>query len=134
MEREVLEQIHSERQLLVKKREALLKSFNNAATGGKQKRLSSLFIRICQTNQFLKSLEQIASSKPELAAGKRRYAVSSLFLHESFKKLTADRDEEFFFITGNEIDGVFVLDQWAEFAHQKRNLIGVTADTKIGRA
>jgi hypothetical protein len=130
MEREVLEQIQSERQLLLKKREALLKSFTNAATGGKQKRMSSLFIRICQTNQFLKSLDQIASSKPELAAGKRRYAVSSLFLHESFKKLTADRDEEFFFITGNEIDGVFVLDQWAEFAHQKRSVVGVIADTR----
>ena len=55
---------------------------------------------------------------------------SSLFLHESFKKLTADRDEQFFFITGNEIDGVFVLDQWAEFEHQKRNLVGVTGDMR----
>jgi len=36
----------------------------------------------------------------------------------------------FFFITGNEIDGAFVLDQWAEFAHQKRSIVGVTADTR----
>ena len=130
MDREVLEQIQTERQVLVKKREALLKSFSMAATSGKQKRLSALFVRICQTNQFLKSLEQIANSKPEITSGKRRYAVSSLFLHESFKKLTADRDEEFFFITGNEISGVFVLDQWAEFAHQTRSVVGVTADTR----
>src|ERR1039457_2298005 len=34
------------------------------------------------------------------------------------------------FITGNEVSGVFVLDQWAEFAHQKRNMVGVTADTR----
>ena len=53
-----------------------------------------------------------------------------MFLHESFKKLTTDQDEEFFFITGNEIDGVFVLDQWAEFAHQKRSMMGVTGDTR----
>ena len=25
---------------------------------------------------------------------------------------------------------MFVLDQWAEFAHQKRNMVGVTADTR----
>jgi hypothetical protein len=78
----------------------------------------------------LKSLDQIDSKKDGEADGRRRYAVSSLFLHESFKKLTADQDEEFFFITGNEIDGAFVLDQWAEFAHQKRSLVGVTADTR----
>jgi len=130
MEREVIEQVRGEQQALRKKREALLKSFNNAVVRGKQKYMSNLFIRIYQTNQFLKTLEQISSGKLEVAPGKRRYAVSSLFLHESFKKLTADRDEEFFFITGNEIDGVFVLDQWAEFAHQKRSMVGVTADTR----
>ena len=59
-----------------------------------------------------------------------RYAVSSLFLHESFKKLTADPDEQFFFVTGTEVNGVMVLDQWAEFAHQKRSMVGVTADTR----
>ena len=56
--------------------------------------------------------------------------VSSLFLYESFKKLTADQDEQFFFVTGTELDGALVLDQWAEFAHQKRSMVGVTADTR----
>jgi hypothetical protein len=51
-------------------------------------------------------------------------------LHESFRKLTADQDEQFFFITGSEVEGVLVLDQWAEFAHQKRTMMGVTADTR----
>ncbi len=92
--------------------------------------MSELFIKICQTNEFLRSLEQIDGKQTEVIPGRRRYAVSSLFLHESFTKLTADQDEEFFFITGNEIDGVFVLDQWAEFAHQKRSIVGVTADTR----
>jgi len=130
MEREVLEQVRTEKQRLMKKRETLLEAFHKTATTGRPKRLSELFIKICQTNDFLKSLDHIDSNKKELVAGHRRYAISSLFLHESFTKLTADRDEEFFFITGNEIDGVFVLDQWAEFAHQKRTMVGVTADTR----
>jgi len=56
--------------------------------------------------------------------------VSSLFPHESFCKLTADRDEQFFFVTGSEVDGVLVLDQMAEFAHQKRSLLGVTGEPR----
>ncbi|MBI3411853.1 MAG: hypothetical protein HY040_26270 [Planctomycetes bacterium] len=130
MDREVIDQVRTERQRLIKKRESLLGSFSKAAVTGRSKRLSELFVKICQTNEFLKSLNQIGSKEKELVSGHRRYAVSSLFLHESFTKLTVDRDEEFFFITGNEIDGVFVLDQWAEFSHQKRSLVGVTADTR----
>jgi hypothetical protein len=89
-----------------------------------------LFTEIHKTNDFLESLERI---EQEWATPKnlyRRYAVSSLFLHESFKKLTSDQDEQFFFITGSEVEGVLVLDQWAEFAHQKRSMRGVTADTR----
>ncbi len=130
MSQEVLDRLQVERRRLLKKRETLLDSFAKVATAGKPRRLSELFIKICQTNEFLKSLDQIASKNGGAVSGRHRYAVSSLFLHESFKKLTADRDEEFFFITGNEIDGVFVLDQWAEFAHQKRSVMGVTADTR----
>src|SRR5258708_5033661 len=126
MNREVLNQVQEEKGRLLKKRETLLDAFSKTAVTGKQKRLSELFIKICQTNEFLRSLEQIDSKKDGATTGHRRYAVSSLFLHESFKKLTADQDEEFFFITGNEIDGAFVLDQWAEFAHQKRSIVGVT--------
>jgi hypothetical protein len=130
MDKEVLDQVQVERARLLKKRETLLDAFTKAADTGKQKRLSELFIRICQTNEFLKSLGQIDSKKGATASGRRRYTVSSLFLYESFKKLTADKDEEFFFITGNVINDTFVLDQWAEFAHQKRSMVGVTADTR----
>jgi len=130
MEKTIRSNLQIERQRLLKKREVLLEAFTLAANNGKEKRLSELFLKIRQTNEFLKSLEQIGSGSQDSPSGRRRYAVSSLFLHESFKKLTADRDEEFFFITGNEIDGVFVLDQWAEFAHQKRSMLGVTADTR----
>ena len=130
MEKEVLEQVQTERKRLIKKRETLLDTFTKAAVSGKPKRLSEIFIKICQTNEFLKSLDQIDRKKADTTPARRRYAVSSLFLHESFKKLTPGPEEEFFFITGNEVGGVFVLDQWAEFAHQKRSIVGVTADTR----
>ena len=130
MESDILSNVQTERQRLTKKREMLLANFSKAAAANKQKRLSDLYIRIRQTNDFLKSLEDIERANSPAPLGKRRYAVSSLFLHESFKKLTADQDEQFFFITGSEVEGVLVLDQWAEFAHQKRNFVGVTADSK----
>jgi len=130
MEQEIIDTVTAERQRLLKKRETLLEAFGKTALNGRPKRLSDLFIKICQTNEFLKSLNQIDCKKKALAPMRHRYAVSSLFLHESFTKLTADQDEEFFFITGNEVDNVFVLDQWAEFAHQKRSMVGVTADTR----
>ena len=51
-----------------------------------------------------------------------------MFLYDSFRKLTADQDEQFFFVTGSEVEGVHVLDQWAEFAHERRSRVGVVAD------
>ena len=132
MKNQILDQLESERQVLLKKRAALLEQFAAAAASGKQKRLSALFIKIRQTNDFLDSLDVIKneSSPPRHLSGRRRYAVSSLFLHESFRKLTADQDEQFFFITGNEVESVLVLDQWAEFAHQKRSMVGVTGEPR----
>jgi hypothetical protein len=121
--------IETERQRLLRKREASLAAFAKAASKGKQKPLGPLYIKIRQTNEFLKALEQIESGAKS-TSGLRRYAVSSLFLHESFKKLTADEAEQFFFVTGSEIDGVLVLDQWAEFAHQKRSFGGVVAEPR----
>ncbi len=130
MQQELIEQVQTERQRLMKKREALLETFTKTAVTGKPKRLSELYIKICQTNDFLKSLAQIGSKANPASSGRRRFAVSSMFLHESFKKLTPGPDEEFFFVTGNEVDGVLVLDQYAEFAHEKKTVVGVTADTR----
>ncbi|HXS95076.1 MAG TPA: hypothetical protein VN736_10755 [Candidatus Limnocylindrales bacterium] len=129
MQSYVLANIDQEREKLRKKRDRLIVNFAKAAEAGKQKRLSELFLSIRQANDFLESLEQIAKHVPE---GKpaRRYTVSSLFLQESFKKLTASADEEFVFITGSEIDGVLVLDQWAEFAHEKKSPLAVTGDVR----
>jgi hypothetical protein len=117
--------LEEKRKFLTDKREKLIGRFNAAARNRKSTMRLSTEIR--QTNDFLESLERIAAENTN-PDGPRRYAVSSLFLHESFKKLTADQDEQFFFITGAEIDGVHVLDQWAEFAHQRRSRMGVVAD------
>ena len=123
--------IEKQRSMLLKKRETLLGQFSVAANRGKQKRLIALSSKIEQTNEFLSALKEIELEvRKGVAVSKPRFAVSSLFLHESFRKLTMDQDEQFFFITGTEIEGTFVLDQWAEFAHQKRSMIGVTADQR----
>jgi hypothetical protein len=127
----VIEHLETERQRMLKKRQAFVEDFTRAAASSSQKRLSTLFVKIRQTNHFLASLDQIqAKSKPETGTGRRRYAISSLFLHESFRLLTADQDEQFFFITGSEVEGVHVLDQRAEFAHEKRTMVGVTGELR----
>jgi len=121
--------LEEKRTTLLERREKLIGRFNQAARS--RKGMARLFAEIHKTNQFLDTLERIvAENAAKLDNTRRRYAVSSLFLHESFKKLTADRDEQFFFVTGSEVEGILVLDQWAEFAHQKRSMMGVTADTR----
>src|SRR6202050_4499548 len=120
--------LEEKRAALTDRREKLIARFGKAARG--RKSLVRLFTEIHKTKDFLESLERIEEEWAAPNNGHRRYAVSSLFLHESFRKLTADQDEQFFFITGSEIEDVMVLDQWAEFAHQKRTMTGVTADTR----
>lgn len=61
---------------------------------------------------------------------KRRFVVSSLFLHQCFKELTADSREQFFFITGSETEGLLVLDQRCGFQHLSRTAAGVEGDPK----
>ena len=118
--------LEKKRTTLIEKRESLLGRFSEAVRGRNE--VDGLVHDILQTNDFLESLERIAEENAPSANGTRRYAVSSWFLHESFKKLTADQDEQFFFITGAEVEGVLVLDQWAEFAHHRRTRLGVVAD------
>lgn len=120
--------LEQKRTALQERREKLIGRFSQAART--RKGMGRLFAEIHKVNQFLDSLEQIEAENAINPEAHRRYAVSSLFLHESFKKLTADQDEQFFFITGSEVEGVLVLDQWAEFAHQKRSMMGVTADAR----
>lgn len=118
--------LESKKRVLVEKREKLITRFNESARAGKKT------IQVCKeirrVNDFLATLDGIIEENARKPGEPRRYAVSSLFLHDCFKKLTADPDEQFFFITGAEVDGVNVLDQSAEFAHQRRSRMGVVAD------
>jgi hypothetical protein len=112
---------------LVERREKLLGRFNVAAR--QRKATTRVCNEIRRINEFIESLERIETENTNKAnIGPRRYAVSSLFLHDCFRKLTADPNEQFFFITGSEVEGVFVLDQCAEFAHQRRTPMGVVGD------
>lgn len=118
--------IDEKKKVLVEKREKLIGWFSDAVRA--RKGTAHLATEIRRTNDFLASLDQIIGENTRKPGAPPRYAVSSLFLHECAKKLTADLDEQFFFITGSEVEGVYVLDQWAEFAHQRRTRMGVVAD------
>jgi hypothetical protein len=121
------EHLIEKRTALVERREKLIARFNESAR--QRKTTTRVCNEIRRTNEFIESLERIeAENTGRPNTGPRRYAVSSLFLHECFKKLTADKNEQFFFITGSEVENVFVLDQCAEFAHQRRTTMGVVGD------
>jgi hypothetical protein len=124
--------LERERNRLLTTRQKQLDAFVGAVSDSSRRRLAPLFLKIRQTNDFLHTLDEIAGSlaRPDATDGRRRYAISSLFLYESFKKLTLDRNEQFFFVTGTELGGALILDQWAEFEHQKRTMMGVTADVR----
>ena len=122
-------QLDRERQRLLTKRSKLLRVFSDAAERGKGRQLEKVYTQIRESNAFLEILRAISAG--ELAAaptGLQRYVVSSLFLRTCFDKLTADQNEPFFFITGAEIAGAFIMDQMAEFTHQERTPVGVVAD------
>ncbi len=118
--------IEEKKRVLIEKREKLIGRFGDAVRARKSTERFETEIR--RTNDFLASLDRIVAENTRKPDEPRHYAVSSLFLHECAKKLTADPDEQFFFITGSEVEGVHVLDQCAEFAHQRRSRMGVVAD------
>jgi hypothetical protein len=116
---------------LLAKRDSMMATFQKAASAGDQKKLARSYDQIRQTNDFLLALEQIEADSLPNPNGPRKYAVSSLFLHESFKKLTADANEQFFFVTGTEINQTMVLDQWIDLIHERRSMVGVSTDPKV---
>lgn len=118
--------LEEKRKSLQERREKLIGRFSDKARA--RKRTTRICKDIQRTNEFLNSLERIEAENRPTGSGPRQYSVSSLFLQECFKKLTADADEQFFFITGAEVRGVFVLDQWAELTHHRRSRMGVVAD------
>lgn len=109
---------------LLKRRQALLTKFEKAAHSNHRHRMLAMHRELQHVAECLAILERRKAGS--LAP---RFVVSSMFLDQCFRDLTADANEQFFFITGSEVDGVGVLDQKVEFAHQRRTMLGVTGNT-----
>lgn len=114
---------------LLRTQERLLRAYSAALQNRQSRRMNYLNRRMRDTNSLLDSLREIES---EFTAQHRSptFVVSSLFLHECFRELTADNREQFFFLTGPEINGALVLDQKCGFDHLRRTPVGVTGDPK----
>lgn len=111
---------------LRRRRQGLLTKFEQATQGNHRRRMVTLHRELQHVAECLAILEggRTKSVHP-------RFVVSSMFLEQCFRDLTADANEQFFFITGAEVDGVSVLDQKIEFTHQKRTMLGVVGNTSM---
>ncbi len=118
------------REELVERRESLIHQLCQAARLPEVQQARQKLEHIELTNEFISTLDGLSAASLNNSEAGRRYVVSSMFLHESFRKLTADLAEQFFFVTGTEVGDAMVLDQWAEFAHEKRTVMGVTAEPR----
>ena len=118
------------KQELEGRREQLIANFCQSARSRHAEQMQQHSERISITNDFLESLDRIAAELSSPASGPPKFAVSSLFLNQCFEELTADRKEQFFFITGAEVGNTFVLDQRITFEHERRTEMGVTADPR----
>lgn len=119
--------LETKRAALLIRRNVLIETFTQQAMKSND-RLGRFCREIKSTNEFLKTLDEIAAEfHTKQHNGLPRFVVSSYFLHECFRKLTADQSEQFSFITGVEIEGAFVLNQLLELEHDKRTPGGVTA-------
>lgn len=112
---------------LLRVRQRLLSVYSSSVEKQQAGRMNYLNRRLHDTNSFLASLAKI---EEELTTPSSfpRFVVSSLFLHECFKPLTADQKEQFFFVTGPEVDGVMVLSKLCAFEHLSRTELGVVGD------
>ena len=121
--------IETKRGELVSRREQLITHFAETARAPGEVQLSPIVNDITFTREFIDTLERIAgeakSKPPSLMP---RFVVSSYFLHDAYKRLCADENEQFYFITGMEVEGVKVLDQIIEMEHDRRTPGGVTAN------
>ena len=117
--------LNDKRRALVARRDRLLEAFVDATTHTRRSRMKRLSRELLRVEEFIDALNRIEAQQG-IEHRERRYVVSSLFLEQCFYALTADTDEQFFFITGAEVAGALVLDQRIEFAHQRRTMLGVT--------
>lgn len=108
---------------LVRRRQRLLVKFEQAAQTNKRHKMLGLHRELQHVTECLSILEGKAAQSVH-----PRFVISSMFLEQCFRDLTADEHEQFFFITGAEVDSVGVLDQKIEFMHQRRTMMGVTGN------
>jgi proteasome lid subunit RPN8/RPN11 len=124
-----MNQLKTRQEILRQRLTRLLAALSRATISGNDRSMTRIFRELRKTNEFLGALRQIqAELAPEVSPAQGRYVVSSYFLHEAYKLLTADRFEQFCFITGSEINGLLVLDQRIEFQHTKRNEVAVVGE------
>jgi len=116
------------REHLVRTRNRFLALYSAAVEKSNRERMNYLNKRLVEANRMLESLGQIETELLSQKAGANKFLISSLFLHECFRELTADSREQFFFVTGSEAGGILVLDQKCGFAHVTRTVVGVEGE------
>jgi hypothetical protein len=122
------------RESLLRTRSRLLALYSAAVAQNNRERMNYLNKRLAETSRTLESLTEIETELLGQRARANRFLVSSLFLWECFRELTADSREQFFFITGSEIDGILTLDQKCGFEHVARTAVGVEGELKSTHA
>ncbi|HEY5177265.1 MAG TPA: hypothetical protein VII95_17025 [Terriglobales bacterium] len=120
----------SERDVLVRRQRRLLAAFDRATENQRISRMNHLFRQLQRVTRSIETLNAIEGDLNAAQPEMRQYVVSSLFLRDCHLKLTKDRNENFFFITGPEVDGYCVLDQVVEFEHDRRTFVAVEGSPK----
>lgn len=113
--------------MLLARRDHLLRQFSDAVGRSRNARMRRLYQELAHVNELLEVITPDPDLQPTTLQ-RPAYVVSSLFLEQCFRELTADASEQFFFITGAEVAGTRVLDQRIEFAHDKRTAVGVSGN------
>jgi proteasome lid subunit RPN8/RPN11 len=122
------------RESLLRTRNRLLALYSAAVAQNNRERMNYLNKRLAETSRTLETLTEIETELLRQRVYAKRFLVSSLFLWECFRELTVDSREQFFFITGSEIDGVLTLDQKWGFEHVTRTAVGVEGELKSTHA
>lgn len=106
---------------LTARRDKLMKRFSEAVSKHDRPRMDTLCLRLAHATELIDTFDR--ASKPEGP----RHLVSSLFLHETYRILTADSGEQLCLVTGAETGGMLVLDHRRDLEHEARSMVGVTA-------
>lgn len=118
------------REYLLRTRSRLLNMYFAAVHQNDRYQMRDLHLHLQELNRLIHSLREIETESLAVKRGSRRFVISSLFLYECFRELTADSREQFFFITGPETGGILTLDQKCGFEHVCRTAAGVEGELK----